>query len=57
MPWTDRYAWNTPRDGSYINVRLPDESERRVTFNPLKQGWQDADGKPCNDWVEWLNDD
>jgi hypothetical protein len=50
--WTDRFHYTTPKD-RYIIARLPDGSEATVSWNPNRQGWDDFDGKPCDQWVDW----
>ena len=52
MTWTDRYHYTTPRQG-FITVRLPDGSETEVEWDPLKQSWEDREGKAVSNWTEW----
>ena len=50
--WTDRYHYTTPRQG-FITVRLPDGSETEVEWSPLKQSWEDREGKAVSNWEVW----
>lgn len=53
MPeWTDRHHHTTPKD-RFIIGRFPDGSEATVTWNPVRQEWEDFDGRPCNGWTHW----
>lgn len=51
--WQEMDCWPYPPQGPVLLGRLPDGSEARVKFNPVRQCWVAEDGKDVARPTHW----
>lgn len=51
--WQEMDRWPYPPQGALIEGKLPDGSEARVSFNPVRQEWVGEDGEPVQRPTHW----